>query len=412
VGKRSFFVRTTKHRGARNLEPYNLATVDFALELSAEQRALKETLREFAAAELAPHTAEWDRNGTFPAGTIRKLGELGVMGLPFPENYGGVGAGVLSFAIALEELARVDSSVAITIAASVSLGGAPIFAFGSEAQKQRWLVPLARGETIGAFASTEPGMGSDVQGLATTAKQDGDDWLINGTKAYITNAGTELSSFVTTTAVTGERGPARAEVSTFIVPVDASGFEPQRPYDKMGWHASDTRELVYQDCRVAADALLAERGAGARVFLATLDTGRIGVAAMGVGLAQGCLDHSIRWANERCAFGQPIAKYQAVSFELAELKARIDAARGLVFRAAALKDAGRKVTEEAAAAKLMASELAVHAANVAMQVHGGYGYMEESAIPRYYRDAKILTIGEGTSEILKLVIARQMGLSV
>jgi alkylation response protein AidB-like acyl-CoA dehydrogenase len=302
--------------------------------------------------------------------------------------------------------------VAITVAASVSLGGAPILAFGTEAQKQRWLVPLARGETIGAFASTEPGMGSDVQGLATTARQDGDAWLLNGTKAYITNAGTQMSSFVTTTAVTGERSPGRPEVSTFIVPVDAPGFAPQRPYEKMGWHASDTRELVYQDCRVAGDALLAERGAGARVFLATLDTGRIGVAAMGVGLAQGCLDLSVRWANERCAFGQPIARYQAVSFELAELKVRIDAARGLVFRAAALKDAGRKVTEEAAAAKLMASELAVHAANVAMQVHGGYGYMEESAIPRYYRDAKILTIGEGTSEILKLVIAREMGLSV
>jgi len=386
--------------------------VDFALELNGEQRALKETLREFAEAEIAPHAAEWDRSGTFPAPTIRKLGELGVMGLPFPEAYGGVGAGLISFALALEELARVDSSVAITVAASVSLGGAPILAFGTEAQKQRWLVPLARGETIGAFASTEPGMGSDVQGLSTSARQDGDGWILNGTKAYITNAGTELSSFVTTTAVTGERGPGRAEVSTFIVPVDAQGFAPQRPYEKMGWHASDTRELVYQDCRVPADAPLAERGAGARVFLATLDTGRIGVAAMGVGLAQGCLEHSVRWANERCAFGHPIAKYQAVSFELAELKARIDAARALVFRAAALRDAGHKVTEQAAAAKLMASELAVHAANVAMQVHGGYGYMEESAIPRYYRDAKILTIGEGTSEILKLVIAREMGLAV
>ena len=386
--------------------------MDFALELSEDQRALRATLREFAEAEIAPHTAEWDRAGTFPAATIRKLGQLGVMGLPFPEEYGGVGAGILSFAIGLEELARVDSSVAITVAASVSLGGAPILSFGTEAQKQRWLVPLARGETIGAFASTEPGMGSDVQGLSTTARAADGEWLINGTKAYITNAGTELRSFVTTTAITGERAPGKPEVSTFIVPVDAPGFEPQRPYEKMGWHASDTRELVYSDCRVTGDAMLGERGAGARVFLATLDGGRIGVAAMGVGLAQGCLDHSVRWANQRCAFGQPIARYQAVSFELAELKARIAAARGLVFRAAALKDAGRAVTEEAAAAKLIASELAVHAANVAMQVHGGYGYMEESAIPRFYRDAKILTIGEGTSEILKLVIARHMGLSV
>jgi short/branched chain acyl-CoA dehydrogenase len=388
--------------------------VDFTLELTDEQRALRGMLREFADAEIAPHAAEWDRTATFPARTIRQLGELGVMGLPFPERYGGIGAGSLSMAIALEELARVDSSVAITVAASVSLGGAPIFNFGTEAQKQRWLVPLARGETIGAFASTEPGMGSDVQGLSTTARHDAatGEWLINGTKAYITNAGTELSSFVTTTAITGERDQHRPEISTFIVPVDAPGFAPQRPYEKMGWHASDTRELAYQDCRVAPEALLGERGAGARVFLATLDGGRIGVAAMGVGLSQGCLEHSVEWANQRCAFGQPIARYQAVAFELAELKARIEAARGLVFRAAALKDAGREVTEEAAAAKLMASELAVHAANVSMQIHGGYGYMEESAIPRFYRDAKILTIGEGTSEILKLVIARQMGLSV
>jgi short/branched chain acyl-CoA dehydrogenase len=386
---------------------------DLGLELSEDQRALKHTVREYAEAEIGPHAAEWDRTAFFPSSTIRQLGVLGVMGLPFPEQYGGLGAGTLSLAIALEELARVDSSVAITVAASVSLGGAPLLNFGTEEQKQRWLVPLARGETIGAFASTEPGMGSDVQGLETRAAQ-GDDggWVINGTKAYITNAGTELSSFVTTTAITGVKDQGKPEVSTLIVPVDAPGFAPQRPYEKMGWHASDTRELTYQDCRVRADAMLGERGAGARIFLTTLDGGRIGVAAMGVGLAQGCLDHSIRWANQRCAFGQPIARYQAVSFELADLKTRIDAARALVYRSAALKDAGHPHTEQAAQAKLFASELAVHAANVAMQVHGGYGYMEESAIPRFYRDAKILTIGEGTSEILKLVIARQMGLSV
>jgi alkylation response protein AidB-like acyl-CoA dehydrogenase len=386
--------------------------VDFGLELAEEQRALQRTIREFAEAEIAPNAAEWDRTSTFPAATIRNLGELGVMGLPFPEEYGGLGAGTLSFVVALEELARVDSSVAITVAASVSLGGAPILNFGTEAQKQRWLAPLARGETIGAFASTEPGMGSDVQGLSTSAKPDGAEWVLNGTKAYITNAGTQLSSFVTTTAITGERSSGKPEVSTFIVPVDAPGFAPQRPYAKMGWHASDTRELAYQDCRVPHDAMLGERGAGARIFLSTLDAGRIGVAAMGVGLAQGCLEHSVRWANQRCAFGQPIARYQAVSFQLADLKTRIEAARALVYRAAALKDAARPATEAAAQAKLMASELAVHAADVAMQVHGGYGYMEESAIPRFYRDAKILTIGEGTSEILKLVIARQMGLSV
>jgi short/branched chain acyl-CoA dehydrogenase len=384
--------------------------LDFALELSQEQQALRETVREFAEAEIAPHAAEWDRSSSFPTATIRKLGELGVMGLPFPEQYGGVGAGTLSFAVALEELARVDSSVAITVAASVSLGGAPILNFGTEPQKQRWLVPLARGETLGAFASTETGMGSDVQGLSTTARQDSGGWVINGAKAYITNAGTALSSFVTTTAITGERGPGKPEVTTFIVPVDTTGFAPQRPYEKMGWHASDTRELAYQDCRVPDDAMLGERGGGARIFLATLDGGRIGVGAMGVGLAQACLEQSVRWANQRCAFGQPIARYQAVSFELADLKTKIDAARALVYRAAVVKDAGRPSTEAAAEAKLFASELAVHAANVAMQVHGGYGYMEESGIPRYYRDAKILTIGEGTSEILKLVVARHMGL--
>jgi short/branched chain acyl-CoA dehydrogenase len=386
--------------------------VDFALELSEEQRALRDTVREFAEAEIAPHAAEWDRAATFPTSTIRKLGELGVMGLPFPEQYGGVGAGTLAFAVALEELARVDSSVAITVAASVSLGGAPVLNFGTEAQKQRWLVPLARGETIGAFASTEPDMGSDVQGLSTTARQDNAEWIINGTKAYITNAGTALSSFVTTTAITGERGHGKPEVSTFIVPVESPGFTPQAQYEKMGWHASDTRELVYQDCRVPDDAMLGDRGSGARIFLSTLDAGRIGVGAMGVGLAQGCLDHSVRWANQRCAFGQPIARFQAVSFELADLQTKIEAARALVYRAAALKDAGRPCTAAAAQAKLFASELAVDAANVAMQVHGGYGYMEASAIPRYYRDAKILTIGEGTSEILKLVIARQMGLTI
>jgi short-chain 2-methylacyl-CoA dehydrogenase len=384
--------------------------VDLTLELSEDQRALRATIREFAEVEIAPHAAAWDRGGTFPASVIRKLGELGVMGLPFPEEYGGVGAGALAFAVAMEELARVDSSVAITVGASVSLGGTPLLLFGTEEQKQCWLTPLARGETIGAFASTEPGMGSDVQGLQTTARLEDGQWVINGTKAYITNAGTELSAFVITTAVTGQRDNGKAEVSTIIVPTDAEGFVPQRPYEKMGWRASDTRELSYQDCKVPEDALLGPRGAGARQFLATLDSGRIGVAAMGVGLAQGCLEHSMNWAHQRCAFGQPIGRFQAVSFALADLKTRIAAARALVYRAAALKDMGKPYSEEAAQAKLFASELAVHAADVAMQVHGGYGYMEESAIPRFYRDAKILTIGEGTSEILKLVIARHMGL--
>jgi short/branched chain acyl-CoA dehydrogenase len=381
-------------------------------DLSEDQLALRATIREYAEAEIAPHAGEWDRAGAVPTDVIRQLGELGVMGLPFPEEYGGLGAGTLSFAVAMEELARVDSSVAITVGASVSLGGTPVLLFGTEKQKETWLAPLARGETLGAFASTEPGMGSDVQGLQTRAELENGEWVINGTKAFITNAGTELSSFVITTAITGERGSGRNEVSTILVPTNAPGFTPHRPYDKMGWRASDTRELAYQDCRVTEDALLGPRGAGARQFLATLDGGRIGVGAMGVGLAQGCLDHSVAWAQQRCAFGQPIGRYQAVSFALADLKTRIAAARALVHRAAARKDAEKPYSEEAAQAKLFASELAVHAADVAMQVHGGYGYMEDSAIPRFYRDAKILTIGEGTSEILKLVIARHMGLPV
>ncbi len=386
--------------------------MDFALDLSEDQRALRATIREFAEAEIDPHAGQWDREGAFPVDVIRKLGELGVMGLPFPEEYGGVGAGTLSTVVALEELARVDSSVAITVAADVSLGGAPLLAFGAEDQKQRWLVPLAQGKTLGAFAGTEPGIGSDVQGTETTARLEDSCWVINGTKAYITNAGTEMSAFTIVTAVTGQRSDGRPELSTIVVPSDAPGFHPQRPYRKMGWHASDTRELAFQDCRVPEEHLLGPRGAGTRQFLATLEGGRIGVGAMAVGLAQGCLDKSLDWVKTRRAFGKPIGEYQAVAFPLADLETRIEAARALVYRAAALKDAGRPYGKEAAEAKLFASELAVHAADVAMQVHGGYGYIEESSIPRFYRDAKILTIGEGTSEILKLVIARSMGLKV
>jgi alkylation response protein AidB-like acyl-CoA dehydrogenase len=383
------------------------------LELNDEQRAVRATVREFAEGEIAPHADAWDRAGAIPSPVVRQLGELGVMGLPFPERYGGVGAGSLAMAVALEELARVDSSVAITVGASVALGGTPLLLFGSETQKERWLTPLARGETIGAFASTEPSAGSDVQGIQTTARLEDDHWVVNGAKAYITNAGTELSAFAITTAITAQRDEGlRPEISTLIVPTDAPGFRPQRPYEKMGWHASDTRELVYDDCRVEEDALLGPRGAGPRQFLITLEGGRVGVGAMGVGLAQGCLDRSLEWAGRRCAFGRPIGQFQAIAFRLAELQTKLAAARGLVYEAAALKDAARPYGMEAAQAKLFASELAVEAADIAMQVHGGYGYMEESSIPRYYRDAKILTIGEGTSEILKLVIARSMGLPV
>ncbi len=379
-------------------------------DLTDEQRAFKETIREFAEAEIAPHAAEWDETHHFPVDVIRRLGEMGAMGVGFPEEYGGLGAGTLAQAVVIEELARIDSSVAVTVAASVSLGGEPLLIFGTEEQKQRWLVPLAQGRHLGAFGSTEPGSGSDVAAATTTARQQNGEWVINGTKAFITNAGNQMSAFVIITASTPRDGGGTS-LSTFIVPNGTPGYEPQAPYRKMGWHASDTRELVFNDCRVPADALLAPVGKGARVFLTSLDGGRIGIAAMSVGLAQGALEQATAYAKTRIAFGSPIARLQAIHFKLAELKMQIEAARLLTYRAAALKEAGRPCTEEAAAAKLFASEVAVRAAEENMQIHGGYGYIEGSAVPRFYRDAKILTIGEGTSEILKYVIARQMGLT-
>jgi alkylation response protein AidB-like acyl-CoA dehydrogenase len=345
-------------------------------ELNDEQIALRDTIREFAESEIAPHAAEWDREERFPLEVVRQLGELGAMGVAFPEEYGGLGAGAVAQAVVVEELARVDSSIAVTVGADVSIAGEPIFLFGSEEQKQRWLVPLARGETLGAFASTEPGGGSDVRAAQTTARRDGD-----------------------------------ARLSAFIVPTGTPGYEPQAPYRKMGWHASDTRELVFADCQVPEDAVLGPVGKGARVFLTALDGGRVGIAAMSVGLAQGALEQATAYAKERMAFGAPIARQQGVYYKLAELSAQIEAARLLTYRAAALKEAGKPFTKEAAQAKLFASELAVRAAEENMQIHGGFGYIEESAVPRFYRDAKVLTIGEGTSEILKYVIARQMGLT-
>ena len=377
--------------------------VDF--ELSAEHTAFRKVVREFAEAEIAPHAAAWDERHEFPIETIRKLGELGVMGLPFPEEYGGLAAGAVAMAVAIEELARIDSSVAVTIGADVSLCGESLLLFGTEEQKRRWLEPLARGEILGAFASTEPGGGSDVQAALTTARRERDGWVIDGTKAFITNAGNDLTGFCIVTARTDEG------MSTFIVPAGTPGFEPQRPYKKMGWHASDTREVVFAGCRVGPDALLGPIGKGARVFLTALDGGRVGIAAMSVGLAQGALEQATAYAKERIAFGAPIARQQAVYAKLADLKTQIAAARLLTYRAAALKEAGRPFTEEAAAAKLFASEVAVRAAEESMQIHGGYGYIEESAVPRFYRDAKVLTIGEGTSEILRWVIARKMGLT-
>jgi butyryl-CoA dehydrogenase len=376
-------------------------------ELSDEQLALKQTIREFALAEIAPYAAEWDRTETFPLDVIKKLGALGVMGLQFPEEYGGLGAGTLSQALVIEELARVDSSVAITVAANVSLGGGPLYLFGTHEQKLRWLVPLARGECLGAFGLTEAAGGSDIYAMETTARREGDGWAITGTKAFITNAGTPLTRFVAVAAVTGRRG-SRKEISNFIVPTDAPGFSVGRAYRKMGWHASDTRELVFEDCRIPADCQLGELGRGAAQFLAVLDGGRIGIAALSVGLAQGCLDLALDYARRRVAFGRPIASYQAIQTKLADLATEIQAARLLYYHAARVRDAGRPYTKEAAMAKLFASEVAVRAADAALQIYGGIGYLEETPVPRFYRDAKILTIGEGTSEIQRLVIARHL----
>ncbi|MFL5758928.1 MAG: acyl-CoA dehydrogenase family protein [Thermomicrobiales bacterium] len=385
-------------------------TSSLTFELNDEQRALRDTIREFAESEIAPHAGEWDEQHVFPVDVIRELGELGAMGVAFPEEYGGLGAGAVAQAVVVEELARIDSSIAVTVGADVSIAGEPVLLFGTEEQKQRWLIPLAQGEHLGAFASTEPGSGSDVQAASTTARHGNGCWAINGTKAFITNAGNEMSAFVIVTAKTvlDDGGSA---LSALIVPNGTPGYEPQQPYRKLGWHASDTRELVFNDCRVPDEALLGPVGKGARVFLTALDGGRIGIAAMSVGLAQGALEQATAYAKARTAFGAPIVKQQAIQFKLAELKTQIEAARLLTYRAAAMKEAGKKFTEEAAQAKLFASELAVRAAEENLQIHGGFGYIEESAVPRFYRDAKVLTIGEGTSEICKFVIARQMGLT-
>jgi short/branched chain acyl-CoA dehydrogenase len=380
-------------------------------EPSEEQRALRRTIREFALAEIAPHAAGWDARAEFPLEVVRRLAGLGVMGLPFPEDEGGVGAGAVELAIVIEELARVDSSVAITVSANVGLAGTVLHQYGTPAQKARWLAPLARGETLGALAGTEPGAGSDVTGISTTARLQDGAWHLNGTKAFITNAGTPLSAFVVTTAITGRRDDGRAEISMLLVPNGTPGYQLAAPYHKLGWHASDTRELIFDDCVVPEDHLVGPRGAGARQFLAVLDGGRVGVSALAVGLAQGALDLAVAYAKERFAFGAPIATHQGVQFPLADVATEIEAARLLVYRAATLRDRGAPYAQAAAMAKLFASELAVRAANVSLQVHGGYGYMEEAPIARFYRDAKILTIGEGTSEIQRLVIARGLGLA-
>jgi butyryl-CoA dehydrogenase len=372
-----------------------------------EHEAFRRVVREFAEAEIAPHAEAWDRGAEFPLHTVRRMGELGLFGLPFPEEYGGSGADFATFCIAVEEIARVDSSMAITLEAGVGLGANPIHRFGSEEQKQRWLPDLLHGRALAAFGLTEPDAGSDARATRSKAEQDGDEWVLNGEKAFITNSGTEITSLITVTALTGPD-----EISAFVVPTGTPGLEVGTAYHKMGWRASDTHPVRLEDCRVPADAMLGERGQGLRQFLAILDEGRIAIGAMSVGLAQGCLDQSLAYAKEREAFGRPIGANQAVAFRIADMQVTVDAARLLTQRAAWLRDQGQDHRAAAAKAKLFASETAVTAARQATQVFGGSGFIDDTPVSRFYRDAKILEIGEGTSEIQRLLIARDLGLPV
>jgi alkylation response protein AidB-like acyl-CoA dehydrogenase len=380
-------------------------------DLSPHHELIRRTVREFAEGEVAPVAEELDRTKSFPYEIVAQLGKLNLMGIPFPEEYGGGGGDTLAYALAVEELTRVDSSVAITLCAHTSLGTQPIYLFGNEDQKQEWLPRLCSGERLGAFGLTEPEAGSDAGNVRTRARLDGGEWTIDGAKQFITNAGTDISGIVCITAVTGEGTDTNGgkEISNIIVANGTPGYEQGEPYRKMGWNASDTRPLTFSDCRVPEENLLGPRGAGFKQFLHILDIGRIGVAAMGVGLAQGALDEALKYAKERKAFGKPISKFQAIQAKLADMSVEIEAARLLVYKAAREKDHGRNFTLTAAQAKLKTGRLAVRCAEEAVQIHGGYGFIEEYPVCRFYRDAKILTIGEGTDEVQQMVIARALG---
>ena len=380
------------------------------LSLSEEHEALRATVEDFARKEVAPVIGELYERGEFPYQLVARMGEMGLFGLPISEEYGGMGGDYFALCLALEELARVDSSVAITLEAGVSLGAMPLYRFGTEEQKRRWLPALAAGEKLGAFGLTEPGGGSDAGATRTTARLDGDEWVINGSKAFITNSGTDITSIVTVTAVTGTGPDGRKEISAIIVPAGTPGFRVSQKYSKVGWAASDTRELYFDDCRVPAENLLGERGRGYAQFLSILDEGRVAIAALSVGLAQGCVDESLRYAREREAFGNPIGSYQAIQFKIADMEARAHTARLAYYHAAEKMLAGEPFKKEAAIAKLVASNAAMDNARDATQIFGGYGFMNEYPVGRFYRDAKILEIGEGTSEVQRMLIARQLGL--
>ncbi|MGZ5213753.1 MAG: acyl-CoA dehydrogenase family protein [Actinomycetota bacterium] len=378
-------------------------------DLTTEQEAFRGVVCAFADEVVAPRSAEADREERLPLDVVKQMGDLGLFGLPFPEANGGSDADAITVCVALEELGRVDQSVAITLSAALGLAGNMLNRFGTHEQKERWLAPLARGEALGGFGLTEPGAGSDAAEVRTTGRLRGGEWVIDGSKAFITNSGSAISTFNIVAAATEPGGGAHG-MSTIIVPTDTPGFEAGPSYRKLGWRASDTHELVFRDCRVPEANLLGERGRGFPQCLAVLADGRIGVAALSVGLAQGCLDQSVTYAMQRETFGKPIGGHQAIQFKIADMRAKVETARLATYRAAWLKDQGREYVAAASLAKLVASGSAVDNARDAVQIHGGYGFIEDFPVARFYRDAKVLEIGEGTSEILRLILARDLGL--
>ncbi len=381
--------------------------MDFSLK--AEQKAIRDTCRDFAEQEIKPVAEELDRTGAFPYALVRQMAELGLLGLPFPEEYGGAGADFLSYCIAIEEISRGDASIGITMEAHTSLGAMPFYLFGNEQQKTRYLIPLARGEQRGGFGLTEPEAGSDSAGTQTRAVLKDGQWCISGSKAFITNAGTDMTGGVTITAVTGTRPDGRKEISNLIVPKNTPGYDIGSPYKKMGWKASDTRPLSFTDCFIPAENILGQHGDGFKQFMRILDGGRVAIAALSVGLAQACLDEALNYAKQRRQFGQPISKFQAIQFKLADMDMEIELARQMYYKAAWLHMQGQPYAREAAIAKLFASETATRAADQAVQIHGGYGFMDEYPVSRYWRNVKINEIGEGTSEVQRMVIAKHLG---
>jgi short-chain 2-methylacyl-CoA dehydrogenase len=396
-----------------------------SFELSAEHEQFRRTVRDFAEKEIAPHAAQWDRDHHFPVDVVQKMGQLGLMGLTAPEEYGGAGmsgedGGFTSLCLAIEEIGRVDQAMGITLEAAVGLGINPILTYGNDEQKQTWLPELVSGEKLAGFGLTEPGAGSDAGATRTKAVLEDGEWVVNGAKQFITNAGSEITSCVTVTAKTGDSETGGPEISAIILPADAPGFTAEKAYDKLGWRASDTHPLTFEDCRVPEANLLGHRGRGYAQFLATLDDGRVAIAALGVGCIQACLDLSLQYAGERQTFGAPIGRKQGLAFQIADLQVMLDAARLLTYRAAAMKDAmdaghgvrTKDFKQAASVAKLYSTESAVAATRIATQVFGGYGFMEEYPVARFYRDAKVLEIGEGTSEVQRMLIARGLGLPV